>query len=107
MAAENAMGLRTTMNYRAVPRCIFSIPEVGAVGLTEEAARKEHGEEVLVGKFPLAAEAALAISAELTLDELIAAIHAHPTVAETIREAALAAAKRRVFGKKAEKYHPT
>ena len=33
---------------------------------------------------------------EMTLDELIATIHSHPTVTETIREAALHAEKRAI-----------
>ena len=43
-----------------------------------------------------AVEAALAIGGEMTLDELIATIHSHPTVTETIREAALHAEKRAI-----------
>jgi dihydrolipoamide dehydrogenase len=37
----------------------------------------------------LIAEAALAIKLEVTLDELIATIHAHPTLSEAIMEAGL------------------
>lgn len=44
----------------------------------------------------LIAEAALAIGLEATVDELIATIHAHPTVAEAVREAALAVEKRAI-----------
>jgi len=40
VAAENAAGLASRMDYRVVPRCIFSLPEYGAVGLSEEDARK-------------------------------------------------------------------
>ena len=41
-------------------------------------------------------EAALAIRLEATLDELTDTIHCHPTVAEALREAALAARKRAI-----------
>ena len=41
-------------------------------------------------------EAALAIRLEVTLDELTDTIHCHPTVAEALREAALAAQKRAI-----------
>ena len=44
----------------------------------------------------LIAECALAIEMEATVDEVIATIHAHPTVAEAIREAALATEKRAI-----------
>ena len=37
----------------------------------------------------LISEAAIAIGAELTVDELISTIHSHPTVTEAVREAAL------------------
>jgi dihydrolipoamide dehydrogenase len=38
----------------------------------------------------------LAIAIEATIDEVIATIHAHPTVAESIKEAALAVEKRAI-----------
>ncbi|OPX86356.1 MAG: Dihydrolipoyl dehydrogenase [Pelotomaculum sp. PtaB.Bin104] len=40
VAAENAAGLESQMNYRVIPRCVFSIPEYGAVGLSEEKAKE-------------------------------------------------------------------
>ncbi|MDR2825741.1 MAG: dihydrolipoyl dehydrogenase [Deltaproteobacteria bacterium] len=42
------------------------------------------------------AEAALGIKLEATMDEIISTIHAHPTVAEAFREAALAVEKRAI-----------
>jgi dihydrolipoamide dehydrogenase len=42
------------------------------------------------------AECALMIKMEATIDEVIATIHAHPTVSESIREAALAADRRAI-----------
>lgn len=42
------------------------------------------------------AEAALAIGMEATADDVIAVIHAHPTVAEAFREAVMAAEKRAI-----------
>ena len=44
----------------------------------------------------LICEGALAIGEEMTLDEIIATIHSHPTVTETMREAALQAEKRAI-----------
>lgn len=49
-AVENIMGLKSHMNYNAVPSCIFSFPEVATVGLTEEEAQKE-GINYSSGKF--------------------------------------------------------
>src|SRR4029077_19502833 len=42
----------------------------------------------------LIAEATLAMRLEATVEDVIATIHAHPTLAETLREAALSAAGR-------------
>ena len=47
----------------------------------------------------LIAEGALAIGQELTLAEIIMTIHSHPTVTETIREAALQVEKRAIHTK--------
>lgn len=44
----------------------------------------------------LIAEGALAIAGEMTLDEIISTIHSHPTVTETMREAALQAEGRAI-----------
>ena len=44
----------------------------------------------------LIAEAALAIETGVTVDQMISTIHAHPTVAESVREAALAAEGRAI-----------
>ncbi len=52
IAALNAVkGLRRQVDYRVVPRAIFSDPVLAAVGLTEEEARKQ-GYEVIVGRVP-------------------------------------------------------
>lgn len=50
-AIKNIMGHREAMNYKAVPSCIYTTPEVGCVGLSEEMA-KQRG-EIKVGRFPL------------------------------------------------------
>lgn len=44
----------------------------------------------------LIAEGALAIGGEMTLDEIVATIHSHPTVTESVRECALDALGRAV-----------
>lgn len=51
IAAENAAGLPGTMDYRVVPRCIFTFPELAAVGLSEEQARESYPAEAFT--FPL------------------------------------------------------
>ncbi|MFZ5649645.1 MAG: dihydrolipoyl dehydrogenase [Bacillota bacterium] len=127
VAAENIMGHRRSMDYRVVPSCIFTHPEVGSVGLTSQDAESS-GIKVKAGKFfflgsgkaqamgetdgfvkvladpdsdrilgvhivgphatDLVAEAALAIQMGLTVKQLVQTIHAHPTLAESLAEAA-------------------
>ncbi|MBE0430476.1 MAG: dihydrolipoyl dehydrogenase [Dehalococcoidia bacterium] len=49
LAADNAInGSKTKMDYSAAPHAVYSHPQIASVGLTEEAARKEH--KVMVGK---------------------------------------------------------
>ena len=118
------------INYDHVPRCTYTEPEIGSVGLTEAQA-KAQGHEVLIGSFPfralararmageiegfvkivaekkydeilgvhiigprateLVAEAVMALRMEVTVEELIKTIHAHPTMSEAVGEAAHAA----------------
>ena len=127
VAVENISGKEVLMDYKVVPNCVFSMPEVASVGLTEEEARKEN-DNIKVSKFPfmangkalgmgetegmvkiiadadtfellsvhilgahasdLIAEGTLALSMEATAEEIINTIHAHPTLAEAIAEAA-------------------
>ncbi|HCX64730.1 MAG TPA: dihydrolipoyl dehydrogenase, partial [Eubacteriaceae bacterium] len=126
IAAENAMGEDKTMRYDIVPSCLYTIPEIASVGMTEEEAKKH--KDVTVGNFPLVAsgkamamgetqgfvkiiadkkydeilgvhivgphatelinEAAAAMQLESTVEELGNVIHAHPTLSESIMEAA-------------------
>jgi dihydrolipoyl dehydrogenase len=51
VAVENIAGHDARMDYRAVPNCVYTHPEVAVVGLTEEEARERH-ENVRVGRFP-------------------------------------------------------
>ncbi|MBA7567221.1 dihydrolipoyl dehydrogenase [Candidatus Atribacteria bacterium 1244-E10-H5-B2] len=127
VAVENISGKEVLMDYKVVPNCVFSMPEVASVGLTEEEARKEN-DNIKVSKFPfmangkalgmgeaegmvkiiadgdtlellgvhilgahasdLIAEVTLGLSMEATAFEIVNTIHAHPTLAETIAEAA-------------------
>lgn len=127
VAAANAMGGRKTMDYRVVPACTFTSPEVASVGLTETKAQAA-GIQTKVGRFNLMASgrahtmgetdgmvkivgdaktgqvigvhimgpeageliaaAALAIRLEATVEDIAHTIHTHPTLAETVMEAA-------------------
>jgi dihydrolipoamide dehydrogenase len=135
VAVENALGHRRAADYRAVPYCIFTIPEVAGVGLSEREA-KEKGINYVVARFPfsasgkalamgeqeglirivcekqsnglggkvlgvhimgprasdLIAEATTAMQLGVTAKALAETIHAHPTLPESVMEAAKAAA---------------
>ena len=57
VAAENACGHDAVVDNRAVPRPIYTDPEIAGVGLTEAEARAQHGDDVAVGQFPWVANA--------------------------------------------------
>jgi dihydrolipoamide dehydrogenase len=57
VAAENACGHDAVVDNRAVPRPIYTAPEIAGVGLTEAQAREQYGDEVAVGQFPWVANA--------------------------------------------------
>jgi dihydrolipoamide dehydrogenase len=126
-ASENIMGKETVMEYDSVPGCIFTSPEIAAVGITSEDAKKNNI-PVKTGKFnfisngkalsmreneglvkiiahkendtvlgvhilgphasDLIHEAVIAVKKGLTSEDITKTIHAHPTLAETMMEAA-------------------
>ena len=57
VAAENACGHDAIVDNRAVPRPIYTDPEIAGVGLTEAEAREQYGDDVAVGQFPWVANA--------------------------------------------------
>jgi dihydrolipoamide dehydrogenase len=129
VAVGNIMGHDERVDYRAFPGVVFTHPEVGSVGLTEEQAREKYGNDIKIGKFPfningkamgmgeregfakvitdskygeilgvhvigphatdMIAEAVVSIQSELTIDDLAACIHPHPTLSEVVHEAML------------------
>ena len=126
-AAENIAGGDATVDYSAVPNCIFTVPEIACAGLSETQAAAA-GIDCTAVKFPMRANGramtlyetdgftklvsekatgriigaavvgacATEIIGELTyiirtggtLQDVKETIHAHPTVSETIHEAA-------------------
>jgi len=135
IAVENIMGRRTAIRYDVIPAGIFTLPEIGRVGLTESEARaraQARGEDpnvsLQIGRFRFAAlgkaqatgetagfckviaetaggkilgahivgshaadlvhEAALAMEVGATVADVAEMIHAHPTLAEGVMEAA-------------------
>ena len=67
VAAENACGHEATIGSPAVPRPIYTDPEIAGVGLTEAQANERYGEEkVAVGRAPWAAIARAVMSGDTT-----------------------------------------
>lgn len=126
-AVTNAItGDSRKVDYKAVPNCVYTVPEVSSVGLTQSEAEAQ-GYDVTVGKFqfrPLGKamatteqdgfvkviaekkygevlgvhmigahvtdmihEGVVALKLEATLDYMVDAIHAHPTMSEAVLEA--------------------
>ncbi|HJM67062.1 MAG TPA: dihydrolipoyl dehydrogenase, partial [Candidatus Thalassarchaeaceae archaeon] len=66
MVAEIIAGNNLSWDKIAMPAIVFTEPEIVSVGLTPDEA-KDAGEEIIVGKFPLAANGrALTLEAEKT-----------------------------------------
>lgn len=127
VAAESIMKISPKIDFKTIPFCVYTNPEIASVGLTEAMAM-DKGFNIKTGKFPINAngksmilgekegifkyvvdedteeilglhiagpratelivEGALAIRLEATIDEIITTIHAHPTVSESLHEAA-------------------
>lgn len=51
---ENIFRTRKSMDYAAIPACVFSIPECSSVGYTEQEAKKQ-GLDIKISKFPFGA----------------------------------------------------
>ena len=54
IAAQNCLGNTVEMDYQVIPWCVFTLPEIGHVGMTEKEATDE-GYAVKIGRFPYAA----------------------------------------------------
>jgi dihydrolipoamide dehydrogenase len=66
VAAENVCGHEAVVDNRAVPRPIYTDPEIAGVGLTEAEAREQYGDDVAVGQFPWVANARAVMQNETT-----------------------------------------
>jgi len=128
LSVDQFTGKSMKIDLRLLPRCTYTSPEIGSIGLTQKEA-EERGEEIEAGKFPMAASgraatlgqdqgilkiifgkrygeilgvhilapqatelisiASLAMRNEMGVEELKAAVYAHPTLSEAFFEAAL------------------
>jgi dihydrolipoamide dehydrogenase len=99
VAAKNALGQEAHMDSRVVPRCVYTLPEVAAVGMTEKQAQ-DAGYELKVGRFPFAANGKatvlgersglVKIIAETKYDEILGVHIFGPHATDLIGEAVLA-----------------
>lgn len=129
-AVECMAGLPGEVNYDVIPSVVYTSPEVGSVGITEEQA-KEQSISVNIGRYAfsgtgrawslgqtegfvkmisharsgrilgvhiigpqaseLIAECALAMEIGASVQDLARTVHAHPTLSEAVREAAITA----------------
>jgi dihydrolipoamide dehydrogenase len=65
VAAENALGHDVQLDSRVIPRCVYTLPEVASVGLTEKEGQ-EAGYDLRIGRFPFAASGKAAVLGERT-----------------------------------------
>jgi len=102
VAAENAMGRDSKVDYSSVPVCLYSEPEVASVGLSEETA-KSKGLDINTGKFAFFANSKALISnkreglVKLIADKNDTVLGVHiigESATEIISEAALAVKKK-------------
>lgn len=127
VAVENSLGKENRIDYESIPAGIFTSPEIGRVGLTEEEALNK-GMKLKIGRFNLRVlgkahamgeiegfvkiiadekdgrvvgahmmgahaadiihELALAVRWKMKADQVASLIHAHPTLSESVMEAA-------------------
>lgn len=72
-AADNIAGKPVAMRYDVVPSCVYTLPEIGSVGLTQAAAQDTFGDDVITGRFPMkACGKALAMGSSTGFTKLIA-----------------------------------
>jgi len=63
VAALNACGMDAVVHASAVPRCIYTSPEIASVGFTEKQAREKYG-DIRMGEFPFSANGKALIANE-------------------------------------------
>ncbi|KUO68099.1 MAG: dihydrolipoyl dehydrogenase [Clostridia bacterium BRH_c25] len=96
-AAENAMGNKAVFKSNNIPSCVYTIPEVASVGLTE--AETKDRKDICIGKFPFSSnsralaageyEGFVKVIADNKYGEILGVHIVGPGAAELINEAAV------------------
>ena len=99
VAAENIAGMGTMIDYKAVPACVYTSPQIASVGLSEEEA-VELGYDISVGSFPYMAngraltleekDGFVKIVADRDTDEILGVHILGPNASDLISEATVA-----------------
>ncbi|MDO9464170.1 MAG: dihydrolipoyl dehydrogenase [bacterium] len=113
VAVEHIMGMDSKMDYKAIPSCVYTDPEVAGVGLTEQKAKETH--EIKIGRFPLMAsgkamcigetEGLVKIIADKDTDEILGVRMIAPHATELIAECVLAIKAECTYRELAETIH--
>ncbi|MBD3349357.1 MAG: dihydrolipoyl dehydrogenase [Candidatus Eisenbacteria bacterium] len=114
VAAHQAAGRDVRIDYRAVPRCAFTTPEIASVGMSEADARSD-GLEVMTGRFPFSASGKAVASGEgngfvkvvarASDGEVLGGVIVGPHASDLIHEVALAVEARLSWERVAEMIH--
>lgn len=99
VAVDNIMGRRRAMDYRVIPACIYTYPEVGSVGITSQEA-EESGIKVKSGKFSFIAsgkaqamgetDGFVKVLADPDTDRVLGVYIVGPNATDLVAEAAVA-----------------
>jgi dihydrolipoamide dehydrogenase len=115
VAAGNAAGKQQRMDYRIIPGCIYTDPELASVGLTEEAA-KQQGLNIKIGRFPVSSngkskivgvhEGLAKIITDAATGEVLGAHILAPRATDMIAEICVAMKLEATYEEIAETIHP-
>jgi len=99
-AVKNILGENEKIDYKAIPSCVYTSPEVASVGMTEDEARRLFRDNIRVGRFPYAASGKaktlgevngfVKIISESKYNEILGVHIVGPSATELIAEAVLA-----------------
>jgi dihydrolipoamide dehydrogenase len=115
VAAANAAGKNKKMEYKIVPGCIYTSPEIAMVGLTETAAIQQ-GYQIAIGKFPIASngkslimgvrEGLIKVVADKSTGEILGAQIMGPRATDLIAEIGVAMKLESTIEELADTIHP-